>query len=81
VPTGVPGSGRGAKANGKRPRRKVKRRGREEGTFITPDLTRAETKLLYKSIRSLPRTQVSAREGATVLSLLSKVTEAVISRD
>lgn len=79
MPTGIPGSGRGAKSNGKRPKRKVKRR-KPEGTFITPELTRAETMLLYKSIRSLPRTQVSAREGATVISLLSKVTEAVITR-
>lgn len=79
MPTGHPGTGRAAK-NGKRPKRRVKRRNREE-VFIAPPLSRAETKLLYKSVRSLPRTQVSAREGATVLSLLSKVTEAVIARE
>lgn len=77
MPTGIPGSGK----NGKRPRRKVKRRRPQEASFIAPDLTRAETKVLYRRLSTTPRTKVSVREGAAVSSLLAKITEAVIARE
>ena len=80
MPTGHPGTGKGAKANGKRPKRRVKRRKVEE-SFIAPELSRFETKVLYKRLRSLPRAGVGQREGAALSSILAKVTEAVISRD
>jgi hypothetical protein len=79
VPTGIPGSGRGAKTNGKRPRRKVKRRKPEE-SFIAPELSRFETQVLYKRLSRLPRAGVGVREGAALSSIIAKMTEAVITR-
>lgn len=76
MPTGIPKNGKRSK-----PRRKVKRRKPQDASFIAPDLSRAETQVLYRRLRTHPRTKVSVREGAAVSSLLAKITEAVIARE